>query len=239
MRYGIAGFCVLLAGYALGHSTGSWPGISPTDAWRANLRQAWVFTFLGLTFTLCTVHIWTNIYSFVFFMFGAGMWLMSAEPGPGRRGRHGHRRRRPRRPIPASAGLHPLPGSPVPRPPPPPPEMTANARGKSQDRHATGGEAGGTAPAGRPAPQARPARRALPTAATLRPATHAAASTAGQGGHRGTAKICRCLDCGRMCATCRRRPAVRMAIIKPTSQPWAPFLHGRKCPATSGTGTTM
>lgn len=40
------------------------------------IRQAWVFSFVGLTFTLCTVHIWTNIYSFVFFMFAAGIWLL-------------------------------------------------------------------------------------------------------------------------------------------------------------------
>lgn len=42
------------------------------------IRQAWVFSFVGLTFTLCTVHIWANIYSFVFFMFAAGIWLIDA-----------------------------------------------------------------------------------------------------------------------------------------------------------------
>jgi hypothetical protein len=51
------------------------------DTQLANLRRAWVFTFIGLTFTLCTVHIWTAIYSFVFFMFGAGIWLVTAQPG--------------------------------------------------------------------------------------------------------------------------------------------------------------
>lgn len=49
-------------------------------------RRAWVFTFLGLTFTLCTVHVWTNIYSFIFFMFGAGVWFIAAEPGTGKDG---------------------------------------------------------------------------------------------------------------------------------------------------------
>ena len=44
------------------------------------LRRAWVFTFLGLSFTLTTVHVWTNVYSFVFFMFGAGIWLITAMP---------------------------------------------------------------------------------------------------------------------------------------------------------------
>ena len=58
------------------------------DAVLARIRRAWVFTFLGLSFTLTTVHVWTNIYSFVFFLFGAGMWLVNAVqsapqvPGP-------------------------------------------------------------------------------------------------------------------------------------------------------------
>ncbi len=49
-----------------------------------HIRQAWVFSFVGLTFTLCTVHIWANIYSFVFFMFASGVWLID-EPVRGER----------------------------------------------------------------------------------------------------------------------------------------------------------
>jgi len=41
------------------------------------IRRSWVFTFLGLSFTLCTVHVWGSVYSFVFFMLGSGMWLIS------------------------------------------------------------------------------------------------------------------------------------------------------------------
>lgn len=41
-----------------------------------NIRRALVFTFLGLAFTLCTVHIWTQVFSFVFFMLGASVWLL-------------------------------------------------------------------------------------------------------------------------------------------------------------------
>jgi len=48
-----------------------------------NIRRAWVFTMLGLSFTLCTVYVWSNIYSFVFFIFGAGVWLMTASPTTG------------------------------------------------------------------------------------------------------------------------------------------------------------
>lgn len=79
VRYGLPGLFFLALGYI----------ISITRIMRKNFegdvqltlfRRAWVFTFLGLTFTLCTVHVWTNIYSFIFFMFGAGIWLISAQP---------------------------------------------------------------------------------------------------------------------------------------------------------------
>lgn len=77
MRYGIPAFILLLVGYVIGlWKVGRLPLPTDTAIWR--LRRAWVLCFCGLTFTLCTVHIWHNIYSFVFFMFGAGMWLRDA-----------------------------------------------------------------------------------------------------------------------------------------------------------------
>ena len=78
MQYGLPGFLLLMTGYL------------PT-LWRIGrrnfdadprlwlLRRAWMFTFAGLTLTLCTVHVWTSIFSFVFFLFGAGMWFLTAE----------------------------------------------------------------------------------------------------------------------------------------------------------------
>jgi hypothetical protein len=45
-----------------------------------SLRRAWVFLFIGLSFTLATVHIWGTMYSYVSFLFGAGIWLLSATP---------------------------------------------------------------------------------------------------------------------------------------------------------------
>lgn len=78
MQYGIPGFLLLAIGYlpALW-----WIGRRNFDAdqrlWL--LRRAWMFTFVGLTLTLSTVHIWTSIYSFVLFLFGAGMWFLTAE----------------------------------------------------------------------------------------------------------------------------------------------------------------
>lgn len=79
MRYGIPGFLLLTFGYILATAR-----IMRRD-FRADptlslFRRAWVFTFLGLSFTMTTVHIWTNIYSFVFFVFGAGMWFITATP---------------------------------------------------------------------------------------------------------------------------------------------------------------
>ena len=78
MRYGIPGFLTLAIGYGLA----IWKiGRRQFDAdlvlWQ--LRRAWVFSFAGLTFTLCTVHIWHTVFSFVFFMFGAGMWMLTAQ----------------------------------------------------------------------------------------------------------------------------------------------------------------
>ena len=79
VRYGIPGFLLLATGYALAVFRILRRDFS-TDIVLAQIRRAWIFTFLGLSFTLSTVHIWTNIYSFVFFMFGAGMWLIAVEP---------------------------------------------------------------------------------------------------------------------------------------------------------------
>lgn len=76
VRYGIPGFLFLAIGYVLGIFRVMRRDFSDNDV-LSLLRKAWVFTFLGLTFTLSTVHIWTNIYSFVFFVFGAGMWMIT------------------------------------------------------------------------------------------------------------------------------------------------------------------
>lgn len=77
VRYGIPAFVLLAVGYISGLyriMRRNFEG----DNRLTLIRLAWVFTFLGLSFTLSTVHIWTNIYSFVFFTFGAGVWLISA-----------------------------------------------------------------------------------------------------------------------------------------------------------------
>ena len=80
VRYGIPGFALLALGYILIIAKVMRRDFD-SDRTLTMIRRAWVFTFLGLTFTLCTVHVWTNIYSFVFFMFGAGVWLIAVQPG--------------------------------------------------------------------------------------------------------------------------------------------------------------
>jgi len=45
-----------------------------------DLRRAWVFLFVGLSFTLATVHIWSAVYSHTMLLLGAGVWFLSAEP---------------------------------------------------------------------------------------------------------------------------------------------------------------
>jgi hypothetical protein len=79
MRFGIPAFLFLAVGYAVVLLR---VGLRRFDDDRVlwNLRRAWMFSFMGLTFTLTTVHIWGSVYSFVFFVFGAGMWMMTAQP---------------------------------------------------------------------------------------------------------------------------------------------------------------
>jgi hypothetical protein len=81
VRYGIPALLFLAAGYIIGLARIMRRDFTG-DQILLRFRRAWVFTFFGLTFTLCTVFVWTSIYSFVFFFFGAGMWLIMAQPRP-------------------------------------------------------------------------------------------------------------------------------------------------------------
>jgi len=77
VRYGIPGFLLVAGGYALAVAQIMRRDFSQ-DFRLLVFRRAWVFTFLGLSFALCTVHVWGAVYSFVFFMFGSGVWLIRA-----------------------------------------------------------------------------------------------------------------------------------------------------------------
>jgi O-Antigen ligase len=82
VRFGIPGFLLLAAGFVLPIYYIMRRDFA-SDRILTQFRRAWIFTFLGLSFTLSTVHVWTNIYSFIFMMFGAGMWLILAQPTDG------------------------------------------------------------------------------------------------------------------------------------------------------------
>lgn len=75
VRYGIPGLALLVIGYVLIIAQVMRRNFDG-DSEMLRIRRAWVFTFLGLSFTLATVHVWTNIYSFIFFMFGSGVWII-------------------------------------------------------------------------------------------------------------------------------------------------------------------
>lgn len=85
VRYGIPGFSLLAAAYLAGLFK---VGAQPQTAADRPLKIAWLICFAGLTFTLCTVHIWTSVFSYVFFLFGAGLWMLhpasqvTAKPPP-------------------------------------------------------------------------------------------------------------------------------------------------------------
>ncbi|MGB3313148.1 MAG: O-antigen ligase family protein [Albidovulum sp.] len=86
VKFGIPGFLLIAAGYADAMIRVARTRLTPGSA-VSDLRLAWMFTFVGLTFTLATVHIWTSIFSFVFFLLGAGLWMVNAtdEDGAGAR----------------------------------------------------------------------------------------------------------------------------------------------------------
>ena len=73
VRYGIPGFILFSGAFVMGLFRVLFKDL-PAELHA--IRRAWVICFIGLTFTLCTVHIWTSIFSFVWFLFGAGLWLL-------------------------------------------------------------------------------------------------------------------------------------------------------------------
>ena len=79
VSYGIPGFLLLLASYlaviwaAMRRDFGGGGVI-----WQ--FRRAWIFMQVGMVLTLCTVDVWMTALSFVFFLLGAGVWLVSVQP---------------------------------------------------------------------------------------------------------------------------------------------------------------
>lgn len=79
MHSGIPGFVLLVGPYlwTIWRVTRADFG---DDLLLKSIRMAWVFCFIGLTFTLATVAIWKTLYCFVFFMLGTGIWMIYAKP---------------------------------------------------------------------------------------------------------------------------------------------------------------
>jgi len=83
MRYGLPGIGFLAAALGFAFRDIARSDV-PSNTWR-DLRTGYLIAMVGLFVSLCTVHVWGNTSSFVFFFFGAGAWLVSpveAKPAP-------------------------------------------------------------------------------------------------------------------------------------------------------------
>ena len=81
VRYGIPGFLLLSGAYLLPVWVAMRRDFCVGDPiWQ--FRRAWVFMQVGMILTLCTVDVWDTALSFVFFLLGSGIWLVSFQPDP-------------------------------------------------------------------------------------------------------------------------------------------------------------
>lgn len=79
MRYGLPGAALLIVGYFIGLFKVGLKDLS-FSVRVTRLRLAWMITLCGLSFTMTTVHVWTAMYSFVFFIYGSAMWMLYYTP---------------------------------------------------------------------------------------------------------------------------------------------------------------
>jgi O-antigen ligase len=77
---GIPGFLLLASGYGTAMIRIGFRNFDRAPQ-LFRLRRAWIFTFVGMTLSLVTVDIWATVYSYVYFVFGAGMWMQTVQPG--------------------------------------------------------------------------------------------------------------------------------------------------------------
>ncbi|MCK0168694.1 O-antigen ligase domain-containing protein [Jannaschia sp. S6380] len=78
VRYGVPGFAFIALGWAWQVARLMRVRLGPGHP-LLFIRRACVFTLLGLSFTLATVHVWGNLFSFTLFVLGATAWLV--QPG--------------------------------------------------------------------------------------------------------------------------------------------------------------
>jgi len=79
MRYGVPAFLFLVSGWFWALWKVGQRNFN-SDSTLCSLRRAWVISSISVSFILASVHVWDAMYSFVFFLFGAGIWLMTVEP---------------------------------------------------------------------------------------------------------------------------------------------------------------
>lgn len=76
MRYGIPAF--LTIALAFGASFTTMMRSKPASAAAGLYRNGHVFSLIGLTIAMCTVHLWSATFVFMMFMLGAGLWVGDA-----------------------------------------------------------------------------------------------------------------------------------------------------------------
>ncbi|NJM81626.1 MAG: O-antigen ligase family protein [Tabrizicola sp.] len=79
VRYGIPGFLLMAIGYAIPFIKIAFRRIDEASLlWQ--LRRAWTITLFGLALSLSTVDVWGTMFSFVAFILGSGIWMLTAQP---------------------------------------------------------------------------------------------------------------------------------------------------------------
>lgn len=76
MRYGIPAFLTIALAFAASFTT--MMRSKPASKAAGLYRNGHVFSLIGLTIAMCTVHLWSATFVFMMFMLGAGMWVGDA-----------------------------------------------------------------------------------------------------------------------------------------------------------------
>ena len=81
VRYGIPAFFLVGLGFAIPLWKIAWRQFDEGSlVWQ--FRRAWMIIMVGLVLSLCTVDVWATMFSYIAFLFGSGIWLLSAGQTP-------------------------------------------------------------------------------------------------------------------------------------------------------------
>ena len=78
MRHGVPGVVLTAAMWAALALPAALRPLDPEGA-AGRARRAWTFSICGLSFTLATVHVWGDAHALVYFVLGAGAWVLRGE----------------------------------------------------------------------------------------------------------------------------------------------------------------